>query len=161
MEFDGEGELAGPAPDGEVAGHVVAVFGGHDAGRLEGHLRMVVDVEEVVAAQVGVSVGVAGVDRCQVDLGPKGTGAEVVADGDGGIETVEPAAHLGDAEVAGGELNRAVSVIEDPGSRVQGQCHENETSGLAFDSNTSGLEIDSIARWPPVALGTPPRSVAS
>src|SRR5690606_9489209 len=71
-----EGDRAGRALDGEVAGHPVGRVVHHlDRGAAELDGRVVLHVEEVVAAQVRVAVGVAGVDAGGLDgdrqVGPR------------------------------------------------------------------------------------------
>ena len=63
-------------------------------------------------ASVGVAVGLVGVDRGQLDLGMDHGRDEVVADVDRPVEVVEPAADLGDHEMAAHELDGSVGAVE-------------------------------------------------
>ena len=62
-ELEVERDRPGDALDRQVAVQLVVAAGGLDAGRAERHRRVVLDVEEVVRAQVVVAALVAGVDR--------------------------------------------------------------------------------------------------
>src|SRR3954451_2403897 len=85
VELQGQGDRAGVALEGQLAldGPVGAV-GAHRGGP-EGHLRVVLDVEEVGGADVRVALLLAGVDRGELDRG-----------GDGGLRRV-----LGGDDLAG------------------------------------------------------------
>ena len=116
LEVDGHG--LGDALDGEVAGDPV-VLGVDllDRGGGEGDLRVGLHVEEVVALEVAVAVGVAGVDaggldgQLQVRVG-RVLGVEVA----GAVELVERAADLGDHGVAGDEADPAVGRVDGVGA---------------------------------------------
>ncbi len=76
---------------------------------------MVLDVEEVGAAEVLVAAGVAAVDPGDVDGGLDRRLERVLGDGDGPAREREAAADLRHHEVAGGERHVGVGGVERPG----------------------------------------------
>src|SRR5690606_7456205 len=113
-----EGDGLGDAADGQLALDLVAVALRGDGGGLEAHLGVVLDVEEVGAAQVLVTAVVAGGDAGGVDLGGDVGGDAALVDGDVDVELLEAAAHGGEAHVLDGELYAAVGLVE-----VQAHVH--------------------------------------
>ena len=68
VELQLQGDRLGVALDGQLAvDEPVAVVLEADAGGAEGHVRVVLDVEEVGGADVRVTLLLTGVDRAQVD----------------------------------------------------------------------------------------------
>ena len=57
---------------------------------------------------MGVTVGVVGVDGCQLDDGVDGHGVQRLADGERRVEGLERAAYVGQAQVADLEVNAGV-----------------------------------------------------
>ncbi len=105
----------GPA-EGEIPGHVeVAVPRGAGARRDEGHLRMVLDVEEEGAPEVRVALRFAGVQRRDVDrrLDARRLGVGRVVR-DLPAELLELSADVGDHQVADGEADGGVAGVEGP-----------------------------------------------
>jgi uncharacterized protein (TIRG00374 family) len=131
-EFEGEFDGAGDAVEGEVALDHVVVALGADGGGGEGGGGVLLGVEEVGGLDVGVAVGVLGVDGRDLDFGGDGGGA-VLGDGDGAGEVVERAADLADHEVADGEADGGVDRVDGPGSGGEvgqgggGGGHENSS----------------------------------
>src|SRR5439155_21272928 len=78
-------------------------------------LRVVVDVEEVGAAQMGVAGGLAGPEPGRVDLALEGrVEAAVPVELQLPVDVLEQAAHPGDHHVAGAELRLRVPRLEHP-----------------------------------------------
>ena len=101
--------------DRELAGElVVAVARGHDLGRAEGDGGVVLDVEEVGGEQVLVASGFAAVHRRHVDRRLDRGVERILGDGDGAAGYGEPAADLGDHQVAGRERHVGVGRVECP-----------------------------------------------
>ena len=93
-----------------------------DVGGDEGDLRVLLHGEEVVAAQVGVALLVAGVDAGGLDGQLTGRLGEVGAvDDRAALELVELAADLGDHRVPGDEPDAGVGRVEDVGAGQVGQ----------------------------------------
>src|SRR5918993_1564485 len=112
VELDLEGDRLGDPLDGEVTGQRAAVEGG----AAERHLRVVLDVEEVRAAEVAVTVGGAAGDG-RGRNGDVGDGVgEVLGDDDGAGDVRERAADLGDHEVASDETDLGVRGVDGPGA---------------------------------------------
>src|SRR4029079_18068817 len=113
-EVEGDGDGLGDVLDAQVAGHgELSVVELLDRGALEGDLREGRGVEEVVGAQVAVSLLVAGVDAGDVDADLRGGrgrvgGVEVDRGGGGGGS----GADLGDHRVAGHEADAAVAGVD-------------------------------------------------
>src|SRR4029450_11733279 len=93
-----------------------------DVGGDEGDLGVLLHGEEVVAAQVGIALLVAGVDAGRLDgqlagrLGQVGAVEDRVA-----LEVVERAADLGDHRVPGDEPDTGVGRVDDVVSGQVGQ----------------------------------------
>src|SRR5918993_43851 len=112
VELDLEGDRLGDPLDGEVTGQRAAVEGG----AAERHLRVVLDIEEVRAAKVAVTVGGAAGDG-RGRNGDVGDGVgEVLGDDDGAGDVRERAADLGDHEVASDEADLGVRGVDGPGA---------------------------------------------
>ena len=123
-ELDGQAHAGGstsPMVSVAVDEPAVAVASVIDV-RAERHGRAALDVEEVGRRDVGVAVGVAGVDRRQVDGGRRrDVSSSVGADDDVDVEALEAAAHLRDAEVADREADRRVGRVERPAAGGEGE----------------------------------------
>src|SRR5205814_2207118 len=78
----------------ELAVEEVVVAVVPDAGGAEGHHLVGIDVEEVGAADVVVTIRVAGVDRAEVDLGGHARLERVLSGDDVAAEGAELASHL-------------------------------------------------------------------
>src|SRR5215210_1690226 len=118
LELERDGDRVGDAPDRQVArqleGRLVQLA---HRGRDEGDLRVLGQGEEVVAAQVLVALGVAGVDARGVDDDPGAGAARVGAvDHGGALEGVEGAADLGHHRVPGDEADPGVRGVEGVGA---------------------------------------------
>lgn len=72
------------------------------------------NVEQVGGSDVGVAVGVAGVDRGEGDGGGDGGGVDRRPDDELGVDVAEAAPDLGHAEVADGEAHMGVGRVERP-----------------------------------------------
>src|ERR671919_496914 len=74
------------------------------------------DVEEVGRPQMVISVGLAGVDRGDLDgaIGPRCR--QVLADLERAFELLELAADGGDPQVLDGKANAGMNRVDDPGS---------------------------------------------
>jgi hypothetical protein len=72
--------------------------------------------EEVGAEQMSVAVGLVGVDRGHLDRGLDPGVGQGLADAERGVETAEPAAHVGQTDVADLEAHARVHGIERPGA---------------------------------------------
>ena len=82
----------------------------------ERDLRVVLDIEEVGAAQVLVAVRLAGPDPGGVDLAFEGrVQALVPVELEPSVDVFEQAAYLGEHHVTGAELGLGVPWLEDPG----------------------------------------------
>src|SRR5690606_17982412 len=114
LEGQRNGHLLGDALDGQVTGDVESVLTGLlDLGGGEGDLRVLVQLQEVTAAQVGVTIGVARVDAVGLDRHRGARLARVGAvDGGGAGELVERAADLGDHRVPGHEAQAGVRGVQ-------------------------------------------------
>src|SRR3954447_21370886 len=114
LELQRDGHGLRDVLDGQVAGDLeVGAAVVLDGGRDEPDLGVVLDVEEVVGAQVPVALSVAGVDA--VDLqgdGDGGVGRVLAVDRRGPLDLVERAADLGDHGVAGDEADPGVRRVE-------------------------------------------------
>ena len=109
----------------------VVVAGLVDAGGDEGDLRVLLDGEEVVAAQVAVALLVAGVDAGGLDGQLRGGLGEVVGVDDGGaLELVERAADLGDHRVPGDEPDAGVGRVDDVGAGQVGEGGGGDGAGV-------------------------------
>ena len=82
---------------------------------------MGLEVEEVGAAEMPVALVVVGVDRAQIDEHFDGAVMELVDNVDGSAEGVESASDLGEAEVADGEADLAMSWFDRPASGGDGR----------------------------------------
>src|ERR671919_114003 len=114
----GDIELDGPggAADGQVGDrsgvYVANPLGGPPA---EPDRGMAVDVEEIGAAQVGVTVGFARPDCCGVDLPfEQGLHGVLGVELQPSVDVGEHATHPGDHHVAGAERGGGVTGFEDP-----------------------------------------------
>ena len=106
----------GDAADGEVGGELPLGVG-HllEPGALEGDGRVVLDVEEVVRAQVVVAHGLVGVDAGRLDLGLERGVLGVLGDGEGAGELGEAAPDLGADQVAGDKADLGVRRVDGVG----------------------------------------------
>src|SRR5690606_4100341 len=113
-ELDVEGDRSGLAPDGEIARYLVSIVAlVLDPGRLEADLGILVHGEEVVAAEVGVPVLAAGVDRLGLDRDLTArAGGLLTVELERALELVEVATDLGDHGMAGHEAEAAVGGID-------------------------------------------------
>ena len=89
-----ERDRPGDALEGEVALKDEAFLAALEGGGREGHRRVLLDLEEVGAADVRVALLLAGVDRGQVNRGRDRRGQWVFGGDDRALELVEAAAHL-------------------------------------------------------------------
>src|SRR5664279_4621119 len=115
-DLPGELDRLGDALDRNLAGERdLAVGAGVGAGRAEGDLRMLGDVEEFGALQVPVAVLLAAVDRGDVD--PARQHGGVARSVDGALEAAERPSDGGDTHVLDGEADVRMSRIDvvDPG----------------------------------------------
>src|SRR3954449_4339756 len=113
-ELPVDGDRVGLAVDGEVTDQGVdVVVDLLHLGADEGDLGVVGDVEEVRGEQVGVAVGVAGVNARHVDLdlGPAVRGVLLVEEDLAAVD-LEAAANGGDHGVLGGEAEAAVRRVD-------------------------------------------------
>ena len=111
------------AVEREVAGDAERVVADDlDAGRLEGHLGVVLGVEEVARAQVLVACGLVRVDRGDLDGAVGPGGGQVLADLQRAGEVCELAADVGDAHVLDGEADLRVRRIDVPGAGGDERC---------------------------------------
>ena len=90
-----------------------------DAGRPERHGGTASHVEQIGRTDVSVAVGVARVDRRQVDGGRQQRRLERIAHVELRVEPGEAAAHLGHAEVTDREADRRVVGVERPAARAR------------------------------------------
>src|SRR5262245_14565824 len=129
--FDLESDGPGHALDREVARDRAGIAGPGDAGRAERGPRVVLDVEEVRGTEVVVTRLVARAHRTRVDLDLESRLGEVVGERDRAGDTGEPAANLGEHEVASDERDLGVARVDRPnpgGGQVDavertGGCH--------------------------------------
>jgi len=92
-------------------------------------LGMVLDVEEVGAAQVGVAVGLAGPDPCRVDFALEGRVEAVVpVELQAAVDVLEQAADPGHHHVPGAELRLGMAGFEGPGGHQPSAPTRNATS---------------------------------
>src|SRR5205807_7784325 len=97
----------------------------------EGDLRVVLDIEEVGAAQVRVARSLAGPDPRRVDLALEGRfQAAVPVELELSVDVLEESAHPLDHHVTCLELGLGVARLEDPG----GPAHVINASGSAAAS---------------------------
>src|SRR5690606_3468900 len=109
-----DGDRVGDALDGQIPADAEGgLVDDLDAGGDEPDLRVVLHVEEVVAAQVGIAVSVARVDAGGLDhqLGA-GAGGVLGVEVAGALELIEVAADLGDHRVTGDEADAAVRRVD-------------------------------------------------
>src|SRR5580658_9206841 len=135
--FDGKLYLAGDAVNAERPCDENAAIGTpRDTGRAEGEGRELLDVEEVRTLEVGVALGVAGVDGGGIDgsfdTGPGGVGSIV---GELAGNAGKAAADVGDHHVADAELGGGVDGVDGPGG--DGGC-----SGGGTHACVSSLRLD-------------------
>ncbi len=111
---EADGDRLGGLLDREVTGDVVRrVVDTLHAGAGEGDLRILLHVEEVVAAQVRVAVAVARVDAVGLDRHLQvGVLRVLGVERPAALELVERTADLGDHRVAGDEADAAVRRID-------------------------------------------------
>ena len=85
----------------------------------EGDGRVALDVEEVAASQVGVTVVVPGAEAGGADVCLDVGVLRLLGDGDAAADVAEASAHLGDHQVPGDELDRGVRPVDlvDAGDR--------------------------------------------
>ena len=112
--------------------------------------RVVLDVEEVGAAQVGVTLVLAGVDARGVDRHLHRGLLGYLGDVHRSREGAEAAPDLGDHEVAGDELHGGVGLVEVVDARRRGR----RRPGTPGSSWCAGLVVD-------VVMGLPPEIVAA
>jgi hypothetical protein len=122
VELELEVDLLGDALDGEVGVQHVAAAGGLDARADEGPRGVVLDVEEVAAAQVAVAALVA---QCRWTwpgrwLRPSRTGSGSSPTVMVPAKSVKLAADLRDHEVTDAEADSAVAGVDGPGARCEG-----------------------------------------
>src|SRR5439155_321400 len=112
VEVDLQGDGLGGVPHGEVTDQLpgVVVQWPH-FGRREGNGGVVLDVEEVRALEVGISVVVATAQAGDVDPHFGVRLLRVFGDRDLTAHVVEPAAYLGDHEVTAHELDGRVGAV--------------------------------------------------
>ena len=124
VELDVEHDRPRDPGDGEVAGELVVVASvAHDRRRPERHDLVARGVEEVARSQVGVAIGIVGVDRRQIDLGGDHDIVERRPYAEVRVEAVEAAAHVRQAEMADHEIDTRVVRVEGPaagGERQRG-----------------------------------------
>ena len=144
LEGGVQGHLPGHAPDGQVAvDRPPARRRRPDRRAGERPGRVVLDVEEVVGAQVVVAVLVAGVDAAGLD-GHRNLGVDrVLGQLQGAAEVGELATDLGHGHVAHGEAEPGVADVEDVGTDGRilhavygpagygGLCHGNSSDAVA------------------------------
>ncbi|OEI69203.1 hypothetical protein Cus16_1040 [Curtobacterium sp. ER1/6] len=111
-----QGDVLGDATERELAvdEHVVAVLA--DAGRLEGHLRVLLGEEEVTGGEVLVALRLVRVDARDVDRGLEGGVEGVLGRDEGRVEALEGALDLADGEVADREGDLGVGRVDLPGA---------------------------------------------
>src|SRR5699024_7059020 len=114
VELEIELDRLGDLTNGEITGDEVAVTAGLHRRRAEGHLRVVLDREEVARAQVLVAPLVAGVDRGEVDLGLDRRLQRILGDVDPSFEGFEQATNSGHGEVTNGEADLGVTGVGVP-----------------------------------------------
>src|SRR5450759_897114 len=106
----------GDAVEGQIPvdDQVVTVVA--NAGRLVGHGGVAFDLEEVGRADVGVAVGVGGVDRRRVNGGADRGPQRIGAGDDLALEVGEAASDLAHHEVADRERDLGVGLVDGPGA---------------------------------------------
>ncbi len=117
--LDVEGDLLGDAAEGHLTGHLEFLGHPHRLHGLEVQGGDLGHIEQFGAADVVVAHGVAGVERVQVNGGLDGGGA-VGVDHEAGLEVVEPAADLGNAQVTYREVHGGMGDVEVPGTGGEG-----------------------------------------
>src|SRR5690606_17952828 len=117
VDLQGQRHRAGHALDRQLTVQGEAVVGDAQAGRAEGPLRMVLDVEEVGRADVVVALLVVRVDGACVDLRGDRRVGQVLGGDDLAGELPEVAAYLADHHVADGERDVGVILVDVPGAR--------------------------------------------
>src|SRR6202012_2130164 len=129
VDLEVERDRLGDALEGEVALQDEAFLAGLERGGGEGHRRVLLDLEEVGAADVRVALLLAGVDRVEVNRGGDGRGQRVLGGDDGALERVEAATHLADHHVPDGKGNLRVDRVDRPrAGHVAGNLHAHRTS---------------------------------
>src|SRR4051794_19743749 len=149
LELERDGDRVGDALDGQVTdqleGRLVQLL---HRGRDEGDLRVLREGEEVVAAQVLVALGVAGVDARGVDGDASTGGGRVRAvDHGGAVEGVEGAADLGDHRVPGDEADPGVRGVQGVGAGQVGGGGGGAGGGLCGHCglSSSGSELGDVS----------------
>src|ERR1700761_9504821 len=124
-----ERDRLGDAADGQVTLKQVLAALVLDAGRGEGHRRVVSHVEEVRAAAMRVELFLVGVDRRDVDRGVDGRRQGVFAGHEGTLELVETALDLANTEVPSGKADLGVDGVNRPrAGDVAGDLHAHRAS---------------------------------
>ena len=130
-ELDFEVHRLGDAADGEVPGEHIVLAVAPDARGAERHLGILLDVEEVFAADVGVAVGVAGVKAGGLDAGMQAGLGQGIADVGLRRGLVETAADLADACVANVKPISLwdMSSVQTPGSNLRAGSQRSPSRG--------------------------------
>src|ERR1700760_287073 len=135
VDLQAEGDRTGDFLDGEVAvDEVLAALLAH-AGGLEGDVGVLLDVQEVLAADVVVAVALAGGDRGGVDGGVHARLERGRAGDKGALNLLELAADLADHHVPDAEADLGVDRVDRPGA-----------GDVARDLSSSGAHGLSLTR---------------
>jgi hypothetical protein len=115
FELDVECHRLGNAADGEIAvDEILVAAASDDVGALEGDLRVVGGIEEVVGAKVIVAIGVSRVDAGHVDLPFKRRLGEIAGvETDLAVELSKLTANRRHHHVFDGKADMAVNAVDD------------------------------------------------
>src|ERR1700753_593878 len=139
VDLEGQRDRAGDVADGQVAVDVVLAPVQADAGGLEGDVRGLLDVQEVLAADVVVTVALAGVDRRGVDGGVHARRELGRAGDEGALDLLELAADLAHHHVTDAEADLGVDRVDRPGAGY--------VTGDLSSSGAHGLSHQSLGKW--------------
>src|SRR5439155_20003528 len=113
VEVDLQGDGHGRAAHGQIAHELPGVAAQWlHGGRCEGDRRVVLHVEEVCALEVGITVVVSRAQADHADLHFDVRLLRLLGDRDPAAHVAEPAADLGDHEMAADELHEGVAAID-------------------------------------------------
>src|ERR1700761_393183 len=139
VDLEAQRDRAGDGAEGQVAVDVVLAAVLADASGLEGDVRVLLDVQEVLAADVVVAVFLAGGDRRGVNGGVHARLEFGRAGDEGALDRLELAADLADHHVTDAEADLGVDRVDRPGA--------GDVTGDLSSSGAHGLSHQCLGRW--------------
>src|ERR1700760_3041352 len=139
VDLQAQGDRAGDVADGQVAIDVVLAAVLADTGGLERDVRVLLDVQEVLAADVVVTVALAGGDRRGVDGGVDAGLKRGRAGDKGALNRLELPADLAHHHVTDTEADLGVDRVDRPGAGY--------VTGNLSSSGAHGLSHQRLGKW--------------